>query len=155
MGPITPRWEWRTFGSDFGEVEARLRASSSGRRHSAETYVVSGDLGINAKIRDGALDIKVLQEVDRHGLELWLPVVKAPFPLTAVAVTKTRYGSAIDGCTVEIADLTFNGAPIRTVAVETADPGSVWRTVQSLGLSAYDNVNYVKALERFLTGHTR
>jgi exopolyphosphatase/guanosine-5'-triphosphate,3'-diphosphate pyrophosphatase len=195
MASITPRWEWRTFGSDFGDVEARLRTSSSGRRDSSETYIVADDTSINAKIRERTLDLKVLQQIDSHGLELWLPVLKASFPLSpdslrtafrawrltephlddrtwteqaflteivrphrslvSIAVTKARYGSVIDDCLVELADLTFDGTPIRTIAVEMADPDSVWRTVHVLGLSPYDNVNYVKALKRFLTVHTR
>jgi exopolyphosphatase/guanosine-5'-triphosphate,3'-diphosphate pyrophosphatase len=195
MGSITPRWEWRTFGSDFGDIEPRLRASSSGRRDSSETYIVSDDPSVNAKIREQTLDLKVLQQIDSHRLELWLPVLKASFPLTpdslrtaftawrltpprlegrtwtvqafvtdvvrpqrslaSIDVTKARYGSVIDGCLVEIADLTFDGTPIRTIAVEMADPETVWRTVRALGLSAFDNVNYVKALQRFLTVHTR
>jgi exopolyphosphatase/guanosine-5'-triphosphate,3'-diphosphate pyrophosphatase len=195
MSSITPRWEWRTFGSDFGDIEARLRASSSGRRDSSEIYVVSDDPSINTKIREQTLDLKVLQQIDSHGLELWLPVLKASFPLqpeslrtafaawqltpprldghawtvpafltdvvgrqpslASIGVTKARYGSVIDGCLVEIADLTFDGTPIRTIAVEMADPEAVWHTVHALGLSAFDNVNYVKALQRFLTVHTR
>lgn len=196
MGSITPRWEWRTFGSDFGDIEARLRASSSARRDSSEIYIVSDDPSINAKIREQTLDFKVLQQIDSHHLELWLPVLKACFPLTpdslrtaftawqltppprldgrtwtaqafltdivagqrslaSIGVTKARYGSVIDGCLVEIADLTFDDTPIRTIAVEMADPEAVWHTVRALGLSAFDNVNYVKALQRFLAVHTR
>jgi hypothetical protein len=33
----------------------------------------------NAKIRDGILDVKGLQQVDVNGLELWEPVLKAKF----------------------------------------------------------------------------
>jgi exopolyphosphatase / guanosine-5'-triphosphate,3'-diphosphate pyrophosphatase len=36
----------------------------------------------NAKIRDGILDVKRLQQVDVNGLELWEPVLKAIFPLS-------------------------------------------------------------------------
>jgi exopolyphosphatase / guanosine-5'-triphosphate,3'-diphosphate pyrophosphatase len=34
------------------------------------------------KIRDDLLDVKLLREVDAHGLERWEPVLKAAFPLT-------------------------------------------------------------------------
>jgi hypothetical protein len=156
---------------------------------------VSDRSDVNAKIRDQLLDIKALQQIDTHRLELWLPVTKAGFPLTAseldrtfrdwgleppalavqartpaeflddvvrpqssltvVNVAKQRYGFAIDDCLVEIADLTLDGTPLRTIAVEMADPDRVWRTVNTLGLSGYENVNYVKTLKRFLAAHTR
>ena len=195
MGSITPRWEWRTFRNNFKVIETRLRATPSERRESSETYVVSNPAGTNTKIRDEALDVKVLQQVDSHGLEQWLPVMKASFPLTresletafsawaleppaldgrtwtlqrflsdivarqpslaVINVTKVRYGYVIDDCLVEVADLTFDGTPVRTIAVEMVDPERVWRTVETLGLSAYENVNYVKALKRFLAVRTR
>ena len=195
MGSITPRWEWRTFANDVGDVDRRLRTLTGGRRDSAETYIVAPGAEINTKIRDEILDIKVLQQVDGHGLELWLPVLKVPFPLTdeavqaalcawglppvehvsrrwpvaafladivarqpslaRVDVTKVRYGAVIDDCLVEIADLTFAGEPVRTIAVESVDADRVWRTVDALGLSTFENVSYVKALKRFIAVHTR
>ena len=41
----------------------------------------------SVKVRDGVLDVKVLHRVDGSGLQLWVPVMKAPFPLDAGAVT--------------------------------------------------------------------
>lgn len=189
MSASTPRWEWRTFGREFGPAETRIRAYPLQRRDSSETYIVSSRPDANTKIRDELLDLKTLQATDAHGLELWLPVMKAAFPLTrgpiettfgvwglqpperleepwsqqqffarvaaypslsVIPVTKQRYGGTIDDCLVEVADLTFGGEAIRTIAVEMADPARVWRTVRDLGLADYDNVNYVKALKRFL-----
>ena len=39
-----------------------------------------------------------------------------------VRVEKERHGFMINGCIVEIANLKFDGQPIRTVAVEMEDP---------------------------------
>jgi exopolyphosphatase/guanosine-5'-triphosphate,3'-diphosphate pyrophosphatase len=194
MVPVAPRWEWRTFGTQFGAVAARLRARASRPRSSAETYVVCERADVNIKIRDRLIDVKTLQQVDARGLEVWQPIMTAAFPLdaaaidtlrhiwnlppvpveratsvaqfldeivrpqrklTAVEVTKRRYGVTIDECLVEVADLTFDGLPIETLAVEMTDPDRVWQTVHALGLAAFDNVNYVQALRRFLTVHTR
>lgn len=183
------RWEWRTFGATFGPAEIRIRTYPSQRHHSAETYILSERSDINAKIRDDVLDLKALQQVDARGLELWLPIMKAGFPLPATAVDqafrawgleppagglaprtpaeflrdliapqaslavvraeKDRQSFAIDECIVEIADVTLDGTPLRTIAVEMTDPDRVWRTVNALGLATFDNVNYVKALKRF------
>ena len=59
-----------------------------------------------------------------------------------------RHGYAVEGCIVEIADLKFDGVPIRTVAVEDVDPALVVEKVKRLGLASFPNVNYVKALKR-------
>jgi len=64
-------------------------------------------------------------------------------------VFKNRTGYMIDDCIVEIADLRFNETAIRTIAVEMADPDLVMKTVNSLGLGEFENINYVSALKRF------
>jgi exopolyphosphatase/guanosine-5'-triphosphate,3'-diphosphate pyrophosphatase len=77
-------------------------------------------------------------------------VLQKDHSLTLVNVTKTRWNTVIDGCLVEIADVTFDGVPSRTIAVEHADPGHVWRMVDDLGLAGLENVSYVRALRRFI-----
>jgi exopolyphosphatase/guanosine-5'-triphosphate,3'-diphosphate pyrophosphatase len=77
---VVPRWEWRRFGDTFGEAEERL--GEAGRVHeSDELYLLSAVSDASVKVRDGLMDVKRLQEMDEHGLEQWLPVLKAPFPL--------------------------------------------------------------------------
>jgi exopolyphosphatase/guanosine-5'-triphosphate,3'-diphosphate pyrophosphatase len=56
-----------------------------GIEESDELYLLSED-GDNVKVRAELIDIKVLREVDRHGLERWEPVLKASFPLDAADV---------------------------------------------------------------------
>ena len=86
---IVPRWEWRTFGASFGaadEIFAGL--TPTGVEESDELYLLSED-GDNVKVRAELMDIKVLRDVDRHGLQRWEPVLKAAFPLTAADVAAT------------------------------------------------------------------
>ena len=52
----------------------------TGVEESDELYLLS-EHGDNVKIRAELIDIKVLRETDRHGLERWEPVLKASFPL--------------------------------------------------------------------------
>jgi exopolyphosphatase/guanosine-5'-triphosphate,3'-diphosphate pyrophosphatase len=81
---IVPRWEWRTFGEGFGTAEARLEALETERiDESDETYVLSSASDASVKVRAGLMDVKRLQEVNADGLEQWLPVLKASFPLGA------------------------------------------------------------------------
>ncbi len=87
MAAIVPRWEWRTFGRRFGPAEAAFAAlTPGGIQESEELYLLSGD-DASAKIRDDLMDIKVLQEVNADGLEQWIPVMKAGFPLPASEVS--------------------------------------------------------------------
>ena len=86
MEAITPRWEWRTFGSSFGPAEdAFARLTPERVQESDEIYVVAPD-GDTVKVRDALMDIKVLREVDANGLEQWTPVMKADFPVSAADV---------------------------------------------------------------------
>src|SRR5689334_15442495 len=82
MTPTVSRWEWRTFGRRFDELEDRLGTASTDVEESDELYLLS-PTGENVKVRAGVLDIKVLREVDSVGLQRWEPVVKESFPLSS------------------------------------------------------------------------
>jgi len=87
MADIVPRWEWRTFGTDFGPAEARFTAlASDAVQESDETYLLSPASDANVKVRNELMDIKTLVEVGAGGLEQWRPVMKASFPLAVDAV---------------------------------------------------------------------
>ncbi len=75
-------------------------------------------------------------------------LIKPAEELEIVDVFKKRYGYTINDCIVEIAEVTFNGQPIKTIAVEHPDPELVINTVKELGLIDYENVNYIKAMKR-------
>ena len=85
--PIVPRWEWRVFGDDFSDLDARLAAEGATSSTSTEIYIVAGRDDVNVKIRGGQLDVKRRLRVDR-GLELWAPVLKAAFPIDAAAIAR-------------------------------------------------------------------
>lgn len=61
---------------------------------------------------------------------------------------KKRFGFMIGEAIVEVAEVTFNGVPLKTAAVEHIDPDLVMSTVRELGLDAFTNINYVKAMKR-------
>ena len=79
---IVPRWEWRTFGSDFGAAEEALAALEVERfEESADLYLLFRESDATVKIRHGLLDVKGLLTVDDDGLEQWVPVAKHPVPV--------------------------------------------------------------------------
>jgi exopolyphosphatase/guanosine-5'-triphosphate,3'-diphosphate pyrophosphatase len=86
MAEITPRWEWRTFGTRFPHAEAVFaRLETKGVQETDEVYLLT-EKGSNVKVRAGLLDIKVLQKVNEAGLEQWMPVMKEGFPASAATV---------------------------------------------------------------------
>ena len=88
MTAIVPRWEWRSFGRSFGEAEKRLAAlPPQGVQESDEQYLLTAS-GANVKVRAALMDIKELKQVNADGLEQWMPVLKAGFPLPAAETAR-------------------------------------------------------------------
>ena len=82
MAIIVPRWEWRTFGTEFGAADAAVAAPKPElTQESDETYLLSPGTDAAVKIRAGLMDIKELEHVDEAGLEQWRPAMKETFPL--------------------------------------------------------------------------
>jgi exopolyphosphatase/guanosine-5'-triphosphate,3'-diphosphate pyrophosphatase len=127
MDPIVPRWEWRTFGQDFGAAEPRFAALGAEKvQNSEEIYLLAGGSDANVKIRDELMDIKMLERVDSNGLEQWRPVFKEPFPLTASAVAQVQAALGVaplsfsaGGLSLDrlLAELARSDGSVRAVAV--------------------------------------
>ena len=87
MPVLAPRWEWRAFGDHFGDAESTLaRLTPYQVTVSTELYLLSAADAEVAKVRDGLLDVKQLQQRSDDGLEQWLPVRKTAFPLSPAEV---------------------------------------------------------------------
>jgi len=81
---VVPRWEWRSFGEDFGPAERRVASHPPERvDESDDTYVLAHGSDASVKVRGGLMDVKHRLGVDEEGLEQWAPVMKSPFPLSA------------------------------------------------------------------------
>ncbi len=189
MEKIIPRWEWRTFGKDFGKAENNIKKYEiTIKRESSEIYILSNFSNDNTKIRNEKMDIKSPLRTNHNGLEQWTVLMKSAFPiyindlalvykafnlklpylekdeysyeeylqtlikpnkdLKMIDVFKLRNGFMIDDCIVEIAEVKFNEIPLRTIAVEQADPQLVIKTVRKLGLNGFENINYIKVMKR-------
>lgn len=82
------RFEFRVFGADLTALRDKLAARAAGARQppSRETYIVSRlNTQSNVKIRAERLEVKGLQGRLR-ALEQWVPVLKAPFPVSVADV---------------------------------------------------------------------
>ncbi len=154
---IVPRWEWRTFGTSFGPAEERLTAAAPGRvEESDEIYMLSLHSDASVKLRGGLVDAKRLLRTGDHGLQQWMPVLKAEQPLShadartllellgvddasrpdlrEVGVHKHRAHYTIGGCMAELTELRTAERSTRTIAVEAEDPALVIAAVRELGL---------------------
>jgi exopolyphosphatase/guanosine-5'-triphosphate,3'-diphosphate pyrophosphatase len=168
---IIPRWEWRTF-DEVAAAEAHLASETPTQVHdSDELYLVSGGGEDTVKVRDGLIDVKRLEEIDDHGLERWMPVLKRPSTMTVadvrvladalhatelrtVAVHKRRARYRIGPCAAELVDLRVDGTPMRTFAIESEDRGALLEHLRAAGLDGHPNVSYPRRL-RGLTGLLR
>ena len=172
--PIIPRWEWRTFAADLGEAGRRFDdLVPESTSESVEEYLLSLHSDASAKLRDDRADVKVLEEVDAHGLQRWRPVLKAPLPLSsadrdtlvramgvdaypspalrAVRVAKRRARYLIDGCMAERSEIRIPHGVVQTIAFESEDPERVRAAVRDLGLAGRRNVSLPRELKA-LTG---
>jgi exopolyphosphatase / guanosine-5'-triphosphate,3'-diphosphate pyrophosphatase len=96
-GAIVPRWEWRAFGNWMDAADARLAALPTTRTEDTdELYVLSLDSDSSVKVRAGLMDVKLLQEVDDHGLERWRPILKTEFPLAPDEVESVLAALGVD-----------------------------------------------------------
>ncbi|MBC8375533.1 MAG: hypothetical protein H8E26_05755 [FCB group bacterium] len=96
LGKIIPRWEWRTFGDEFGVAEENIKAHECTREiESSEVYILSKKSGENIKIRDTLMDIKVLRNA-KNDLEQWFPIMKATFPIGAEEAAEVFKAAGIE-----------------------------------------------------------
>jgi hypothetical protein len=118
---IAPRAEFRVFGHGIIEpLKGRLwngkTVLQQARRMPAETYFVSRHThGVNVKVRDGLLDIKVKTGETVQGYEIFQPRGKFSFPVAQedlVTILGDAEGGGSEG--VDLArDLSLRGLPGR------------------------------------------
>jgi exopolyphosphatase/guanosine-5'-triphosphate,3'-diphosphate pyrophosphatase len=112
------RWEWRTFGDEFGAAESDFDRRSPERvQESDELYLLSAEDGDTVKVRDGLMDVKQLEQVNDDGLEQWAPVKKAGFPLPA-----TEVGSVLKSLRVPVPRLERTAYTLEQLLDEVVRP---------------------------------
>lgn len=164
LDEVIPRWEWRCFAPDFGEIGRRLADEATLVVESDEVYLLSAARDSLVKLRAGLLDVKRLRQVDDDGLQQWAPTLKAPISLapeevdevaTSLAVVrvdvhKTRHRSTVDGCLAELTEVRAGGLETRSIALESEDPALVVALRDRLGLSGRPNTSYAGGLAALL-----
>jgi hypothetical protein len=194
VASVIPRYEFRIFGNALSKVEDKIMALSPREmtRQMDSVYLLTPyKRKNNVKIREGIMDIKVLEQ-EHAGLQQWNPFLVGEFPLEAdviktvvfpalgvespvferkeytlkqfiaevlivdpdlavAYVWKTRYAHTVAECITEIAEIKVNGASIKTICIESEDPGKVIEAKKLLGISSdIENVSYPLALKRIM-----
>ena len=78
--------------------------------------------------------------------EFLAEVVEPSGLMRPVQVHKRRVRYVVGGCTSEVTEVTANGLPTRTIAIESEDADAVVAAVEAMGLSGYVNTHYGKGL---------
>lgn len=82
---VIPRYEFRIFGNNLSPYEEKIKEISEKEqtRQMDSVYLLTAwKRKNNVKIREGVMDIKVLEQED-SGLEQWNPFLVGKFPLKA------------------------------------------------------------------------
>lgn len=69
-----------------------------------------------------------------------------PHGVVVVDVHKRRTGFLVGECIAEIVEVTFDGAALRSICVESTEPDRVRRVITELGLDAHLNLSYLTAV---------
>jgi hypothetical protein len=78
-------------------------------------------------------------------------IIKEDPDVIAAHTKKIRHSFTINHCICEIAEVYVNGAFIKTIAIESEDPGLVTETKKLLGFTnEYENTNYPTAIKRII-----
>ena len=86
MQPVTtPQWEWRTFDPPAIAI-TRLVKVAERLSTSHETSFLRFSSDVDVRVGDNGLDVRSCQRIDEHGVEQWVPVLQAAFPLNAQVV---------------------------------------------------------------------
>jgi exopolyphosphatase/guanosine-5'-triphosphate,3'-diphosphate pyrophosphatase len=126
---IIPRWEFRTFGHEFGAAEASFAALTPSEPHdSDELYLLPRDEASAAnvvKVRDDLMDVKALREVSKDGLERWEPLFKVGFPIGAADV-----GRVLEALHLPPASLTREAYTLDQLLDDLVGPSGTVRTIR-------------------------
>src|SRR5262245_16462195 len=92
---------------------------------------------------------------DEYTFDQFVAELAGPGGLRPVAVHKRRVRYVSSGCTSEVTDVTADGIPGRTVAIESEDEQAVVEAVRSVGLGEFVNTSYARGLAWLLDGSRR
>jgi len=87
---------------------------------------------------------------DRMDLDEFLAAVAAHPDLQAVRVHKERYAYMVNNTICEVGYVLINGALVMTINSESTEIADILKTIEDVGLSGVENINYLQAIKRVI-----
>jgi ribosomal protein L30/L7E len=87
-------------------------------------------------------------EKEAYTLDEFMAIIKNHPELLAVTVEKERYGYMVNDTICEYALVWINGALVETINSESTEVEDIKKTIEMLGLSGIENINYLQAIKR-------
>jgi len=85
-----------------------------------------------------------------YSVEAFMDMIAAHPDLQAVKVHKHRFGYMVNDTICEVAEVLINGARVVTVNSESTEIADILETLNLLGLSDVENINYLQAIKRVI-----
>jgi len=87
---------------------------------------------------------------DQYTLEEFLAMIEAHPDLQGVKVHKQRFGYMVNDTICEVANVLINGACVITVNSESTEIEDIKKTLEDIGLTGVENINYLQAIKRVI-----
>lgn len=96
------------------------------------------------------LETEMALEKETFAIEEFVAMARRHRDLVPVTVEKMRYGFTVGGVICEYAQVWFNGALVESACCESEQYAVMRQVVDSLGIAAMPNTNYLKAAKRIV-----
>jgi len=142
-----------------GELRIRVLRQTSGPleqwKHVLRAPMPIDDVSVRRMF--GYLDLRPpMTARETYTLHQFLNEIVLPaHSLTSVQVGQIRHVATIWGCNVDIAEVTCDGTPLKTLGIEGEDPSAVNALLVSFDLTGRPNLNIVAALKQQLAVTSR
>ncbi len=94
------------------------------------------------------LRVEMSLERETYSIEDFIAIARKHPDLVPVSVEKMRYGFTVGGVICEFAQVWFNGAMVESACCESENYAGMRQVVETLGIAAMPNTNYLKAAKR-------
>ncbi|MCX5839368.1 MAG: hypothetical protein NTW71_12770 [Deltaproteobacteria bacterium] len=94
------------------------------------------------------LKVEMPLEKETYGIDEFIAMARKHPDLVPVSVEKMRYGFTVGGVICEFAQVWLNGAMVESACCESENYAGMRQVVETLGIAAMPNTNYLKAAKR-------
>jgi len=89
-------------------------------------------------------------EKESYTYDEFMELIRRHRDLAAVKVHKQRFGYMVNNTICEYGIVLINGAKLVTINSESTEVEDIIKTIQDVGLSGVENINYLQAIKRVI-----